>query len=300
MWSLSSISRMISVAILTMGVFMGVFLVGQRQDIRRRAAELKEHKVTICHKTGSEENPWVQIEVSKKALDTHLAHGDIQGNCPSGGDDEDGDKDDKKGDDGDQAPQVAVGGITLANNVTVNNETINPAEVETIVETKYVYVTTRFDFWIKFQEIDEKREDKIVRVIFRKGDEELHVYNKVGVTSDLKGIYRGTITDVKPGMYEILIKGDGFLQKKHENINLLRGGNRYYWSEDELLAGDFNSDNILDAKDLAEFFSFYTEDLNPINEENKVFDIDMNGFIDLGDIKPVFENYTQLVTEGDN
>ena len=42
-------------------------------------------KVTICHRTSSERNPWELIRVSENALDAHERHGDTfpdDGNCP--------------------------------------------------------------------------------------------------------------------------------------------------------------------------------------------------------------------------
>ena len=46
----------------------------------------KQGKTTICHRTGSESNPWVQITVADRALPAHRRHGDLipapAGGCP--------------------------------------------------------------------------------------------------------------------------------------------------------------------------------------------------------------------------
>ncbi len=41
-----------------------------------------EKKETICHHTGSKQNPTVTILVSSNAVPAHLAHGDTLGPCP--------------------------------------------------------------------------------------------------------------------------------------------------------------------------------------------------------------------------
>jgi len=49
------------------------------------AAQYPASKVTICHHTHSQKNPFVTITVSEHALPAHLGHGDTVGACPPTG-----------------------------------------------------------------------------------------------------------------------------------------------------------------------------------------------------------------------
>ena len=47
------------------------------------AAQYPPSKVTICHHTHSQTNPFVTITVSENAVPAHLGHGDTIGACPT-------------------------------------------------------------------------------------------------------------------------------------------------------------------------------------------------------------------------
>jgi hypothetical protein len=53
------------------------------------SSHAKAGKITICHRTGSKTNPYVQITVSANAWKAHRKHGDLNpvpaGGCPTGG-----------------------------------------------------------------------------------------------------------------------------------------------------------------------------------------------------------------------
>ncbi len=68
----------VSLAVLLGGLVVGVILVQTSQELRRFAGE--EHKVKLCHQTGSGQNT---IEVDENAIPAHLEHGDSVGDCPS-------------------------------------------------------------------------------------------------------------------------------------------------------------------------------------------------------------------------
>jgi hypothetical protein len=52
------------------------------KNFKERDKLKKQEKVTLCHKTGSNE-PGVTLNVSRNALQAHLNHGDAMGDCPN-------------------------------------------------------------------------------------------------------------------------------------------------------------------------------------------------------------------------
>lgn len=71
------------VAALASAALVSVVQAARSTSAQRPAAAAGQYpeKVTICHRTGSQKNPFVTIRVSRNALPAHLRHGDTVGSC---------------------------------------------------------------------------------------------------------------------------------------------------------------------------------------------------------------------------
>jgi hypothetical protein len=57
--------------------------VWNRETFKDRGKIRNEGKVTVCHKFNNADEPPVTISISRNALNAHLNHGDVQGDCPA-------------------------------------------------------------------------------------------------------------------------------------------------------------------------------------------------------------------------
>ncbi len=80
---MKSVSKSVAILlIMLIGIVAGILLIDQTQEFREKAKQEEKIKYKVCHKTGSTETPWMQIEVDENALKVHVDHGDITGDCP--------------------------------------------------------------------------------------------------------------------------------------------------------------------------------------------------------------------------
>ena len=71
------------------------------------------------------------------------------------------------------------------------------------------------------------------------------------------------------------------------------------WRDIKILAGDFDSNNILNIIDLGKMLSVYTALSVPVTDLNRIYDIDADASITISDIAQVLSNYTALEIPGD-
>jgi hypothetical protein len=70
----TGVAAVVAAAVLATAGFAGL----RALDFGSAAAhQYPGKKVTICHRTHSEKNPWVELRVSRHALKAHLRHGDF-------------------------------------------------------------------------------------------------------------------------------------------------------------------------------------------------------------------------------
>lgn len=235
----------LGITILTIGLMAGILLVARSQEFRERAKKSEEIKITVCHKTGSDDNPWAQIEVSEEALKGHIDHGDILNTCPSDSPGPPPSNESGNGDDTESSGNSSSEGIDRSSNTTnttnITNITVNLNSAQTPTPTHIPYTgPTRLDFYIRFQGIDSQTNDKKSHVILRQDSDQKHFFNDVTLSPDVSGVFGGSVVNIVPGTYDVLIKGDYYLQKEFAGVVISRGINSWYWTKNQMVAGDFD------------------------------------------------------------
>ena len=82
----------------------------------------KEDKVSICHKTASEKNPWEAINIDVSAMQTHFQHGDFMYTGPT-----------------DKGKPTKDGDTWCGNNVPVVDACLNLDGVQPVIPAGYHY-----------------------------------------------------------------------------------------------------------------------------------------------------------------
>lgn len=143
-------------------------------------------------------------------------------------------------------------------------------------------------FSIKFQGIHTQRPDRRVKVSLEQDGTLVETFENVNVAANNQGVYLGTISDVSPDTYDVLVKGPVHLQKKFENINLTAGTNTQDWSTIVLQTGDAIGNNKIDIYD----YNKLVGDFGPrMPEEGSPADFDLDGDVDIFDYNFLVGNF---------
>lgn len=161
-------------------------------------------------------------------------------------------------------------------------------------------------FNISFQGINnvtDPKPEKQAKVTLKQGDEVIEVFEEVSLTANDNGSYTGRITGVGIGAYDVLIKSRAFLQKNFSSISLNAGLNSFNWADNPLLVGDFIDEgdnyNVLRLADITIMINEYALLEVPVTDENRLFDVFVDGKINIFDIGLVLSNWTDLEIQGD-
>ena len=284
---------LLGILILILGLFAGLILIKRSQEFRERAQEDDESTYTVCHKTNFVDKPWEEIEVvGAEALQYHLSIGDKLGPC-----------------DFSLTPTLWPSNFQTNLTPTEIPELLSPTpipsptptltKIQKLEELLFLRVPGKVNFKISFQSVDTERPDQIVKITLVTSNGKEVLFNNVLVKSGSEGKFLGTLDNVKPGVYDVLIKGSSHLQRKFENETIYADGEMKNWSQEPLLAGDFNSDNLLNLSDIANLLGFYIEEENIIDKDSILYDVNFDGVVSLADLEAVLTNYNALEVYGE-
>lgn len=157
--------------------------------------------------------------------------------------------------------------------------------------------TATLNFTVKFQGTPQEATKKVKVTLTGTNPQ---VFTDVPVTKDAQGLYSGVITNIAPGTYNLLVKGPVHLQKNFGSVIFEAGQTLTKNCTDfALIIGDTNNDNWIKMNDLTGIIAVWNSSETPVNDQNRLFDLDENNVIALHDITSVISNWTQSEREGE-
>jgi len=162
-------------------------------------------------------------------------------------------------------------------------------------------------FKVKLQGIgtnNNNTDTRTATVTLKQAGQVVATYDNVTIANvnDNTGHYQGTINNIDPGTYEVLVKGWAHMQKRlATSLTLAVGDNNVDWTSESLRAGDVwdtvptsSNYNMIDMSDLAKTIRpsvFLVLDGSVPAAELALYDTNLDGVIDMGDLAKIISNF---------
>ncbi len=158
---------------------------------------------------------------------------------------------------------------------------------------------------IRFQGITSKaNHQKSIIELFQNSKSIYQLDQKI--ENNENGIYSFYINNsdqkIKPGNYEIRVKGESHLGKKFKNVEIKSINDTLNLTSEDIKAGDVDNDNKITITDIAQVLSFYKSFSNKVDENNSKMiqsDINKDGKITIIDVALVALNWSILNFSGE-
>jgi hypothetical protein len=154
-------------------------------------------------------------------------------------------------------------------------------------------------FKVRFQGVVGSVTGKGVSLILRQGEVAVYSFTNISVSASSGGVYLGRVEGVNPGVYDFYVKGEAHLIRKFPELIVETGENSFDFSQELLLAGDFDGNNKINVNDVGVLSSKITLPAQVVDASSQIFDLDGNGKIGPSDMDLLLSNYQGLEVAGE-
>ncbi|MBN1263776.1 MAG: hypothetical protein JW991_05505 [Candidatus Pacebacteria bacterium] len=160
-------------------------------------------------------------------------------------------------------------------------------------EAKVTFVepSSSVTFMLKLPGIEEARpRPGSVDLTLRQNSIVRYSFEEVAINTGADGVFSGQLTNIVPGVYDVLVKPWAHLRRSLGEVNFPDGEDSKDWTGEEILAGDSWPDNVIDIFDVTILSQNYGSRMPP---EGSRADFNLDGQVDIFDLVHISENFSQ-------